>query len=598
MNSEINYVSPFKKFCISVGNLPTAYLESMSYYESLTYLVNYLANNVIPALNNNGEVVEELQQKFTELKNYVDTYFENLDVQEEINNKLDEMAESGQLTDIIAQYLGLAGMITFDTVADMKLAQNLVNGSKCCTLGYHNINDGGNALYKVRTVTNDDVVDEMFIIELYDDNLVGELIIPEKINPLILGAYGDGTTDDLNILKTGLKYCIDNQKILYIDKTYYISDNLLNSNDYDTSGEQVYVKLNIQGNTPNHNNVYAPDGYGFIKIANNKDVFKDIKIRGSINNVSFSTVSRNTTGSIFNNCVLNSFEFNNNNVSNIGAFLIDTNITSNSLIADNRFLTVYYFAKQNEKDIYITDSVIKNNYINGGSELDDNNCFEFMNYNGSLITNNFIDYYRTIYRPKFLVSDSFAGVTSIGNNYQVFRYLYEFEWNKGFIFNSIGDIFNWNDPTKLQKLEDFESVKYTGHDSNEYDLPPYIMAINETYQINIINAHIQRNMANLVFIKSAIANYEYAQAELSTIGSNKWNSSQVTIASGKIYNGGTYRQNLINIPFIHTLDTLPDSTAGWSDYYIGQKIKVGNKLYKRYFDYDNNQLSWLEYTIF
>ena len=105
MNNEINYVSPFTRFCISIGNLPTAYLESMSYYESLTYLVNYLANNVIPALNNNGEVVEEVQQKFTELQNYVDTYFDNLDVQQEINNKLDEMAEDGTLTDLIGEYV-------------------------------------------------------------------------------------------------------------------------------------------------------------------------------------------------------------------------------------------------------------------------------------------------------------------------------------------------------------------------------------------------------------------------------------------------------------------------------------------------------------
>ena len=187
MNSEINYVSPFKKFCITIGNLPTSYLESMSYYESLTYLVNYLANNVIPALNNNGEVVEELQNQFTILKNYVDTYFDNLDVQEEINNKLDEMAESGQLTDIIAQYLGLAGMITFDTLADMKAAENLVNGSKCCTLGYYNVNDGGNALYKVRTITNDDVIDEMFIIELNDDYLVAELITNDKVNICQIG---------------------------------------------------------------------------------------------------------------------------------------------------------------------------------------------------------------------------------------------------------------------------------------------------------------------------------------------------------------------------------------------------------------------------
>ncbi len=210
MNNEINYVSPFKKFCITIGNLPTAYLESMSYYEGLTYLVNYLSNNVIPALNHNGEVVEELQEQFTILKNYVDNYFDNLDVQEEINTKLDEMAESGQLTDIIAQYLGLAGMITFDTVADMKLAENLVNGSKCQTLGYYNTNDGGNALYKIRTITNEDVVDEMFIIALSDNSLIAELICEDSINIKKLGCKPttDSATAIMKALSKNLKVII------------------------------------------------------------------------------------------------------------------------------------------------------------------------------------------------------------------------------------------------------------------------------------------------------------------------------------------------------------------------------------------------------
>lgn len=103
--NEIEYVSPFKKFCITIGNLPTAYIESMSYYEGLTYLVNYLSNNVIPTVNNNSEVVEELQNLFEQLESFVDNYFENLDVQEEINQKLDEMARNGQLTSLIKDYI-------------------------------------------------------------------------------------------------------------------------------------------------------------------------------------------------------------------------------------------------------------------------------------------------------------------------------------------------------------------------------------------------------------------------------------------------------------------------------------------------------------
>lgn len=90
-----------KRICKAI---PLVFDNSLSYYEALCALTNYLENEVIPAVNNNGEAVEELQALYVQLKNYVDNYFTNLDVQEEINNKLDEMAESGELEEIIINY--------------------------------------------------------------------------------------------------------------------------------------------------------------------------------------------------------------------------------------------------------------------------------------------------------------------------------------------------------------------------------------------------------------------------------------------------------------------------------------------------------------
>lgn len=51
------------------------------------------------------ETVETYIDKFNELAQYVHDYFDNLDVQEEINNKLDEMSENGDLAKIIEPYL-------------------------------------------------------------------------------------------------------------------------------------------------------------------------------------------------------------------------------------------------------------------------------------------------------------------------------------------------------------------------------------------------------------------------------------------------------------------------------------------------------------
>lgn len=163
MNNTNN--SPFKHLCVTIGNLPSSYVESLSYYECLNWLFTYLNSTVIDDINEISEATTELQEKFIELKSYVENYFTNLDVQEEINNKLDEMAESGQLSDIIAQYLQLNGMLMFDTVSDLSDAENVAEGSVCRTIGTLE-NDGMGNIYKVRTVTTEDVIDGYNIVAL------------------------------------------------------------------------------------------------------------------------------------------------------------------------------------------------------------------------------------------------------------------------------------------------------------------------------------------------------------------------------------------------------------------------------------------------
>lgn len=100
---EIVDLSPFKRMVMTIGTLPTAFTESMTYYEALAYFTKYLEETVIPAINQNGEATKELQRLFTELKSYVDNYFDDLDVQTEINNKLDAMVTDGTLDRIINQ---------------------------------------------------------------------------------------------------------------------------------------------------------------------------------------------------------------------------------------------------------------------------------------------------------------------------------------------------------------------------------------------------------------------------------------------------------------------------------------------------------------
>ena len=251
-------VIPLKKICMTIGELPTSYLETMTYYEMLVWFIEYLKNNIIPTINNNASAVQEVQNVVMELQNYINeykdsidsdveeleeymnNYFENLDVQEEINNKLDQMLEDGVLEQIIEQFLQSTALWCFDNVADMKLAQNLVNGSKCKTLGFNAYNDGGGAFYKIRTITNDDIVDEITIISLYDNLLIAELISEQTMNTKQFN-INETNTDSTDKLQKAINYCITNKCKLNILSNINISQ--LKSNILTINGN-----INIDGN--------------------------------------------------------------------------------------------------------------------------------------------------------------------------------------------------------------------------------------------------------------------------------------------------------------------------------------------------------------
>lgn len=87
----------FRFWCQTV--LPNIYDDSLSYYELLTKVVEFL--NVV--IENNEAMhldVENLLTAYNQLQQYVNDYFSSLDVQEEINNKLDDMVKSGEFLTI------------------------------------------------------------------------------------------------------------------------------------------------------------------------------------------------------------------------------------------------------------------------------------------------------------------------------------------------------------------------------------------------------------------------------------------------------------------------------------------------------------------
>lgn len=102
--------------------LPLVYDDSLSYYEVLCKLTHKIGDmareiesqfddvdkniaTVKEEISSNAEAIRSLKVAFEDLNNYVTAYFDNLDVQQEINNKIDSMVTSGELAEVLAPSL-------------------------------------------------------------------------------------------------------------------------------------------------------------------------------------------------------------------------------------------------------------------------------------------------------------------------------------------------------------------------------------------------------------------------------------------------------------------------------------------------------------
>ena len=63
---------PFKRMVSTVGNLPTSFVDSMSYYEMLAWLCQYITETIVPKINEDSEEINQIQLDFIALKEEVE----------------------------------------------------------------------------------------------------------------------------------------------------------------------------------------------------------------------------------------------------------------------------------------------------------------------------------------------------------------------------------------------------------------------------------------------------------------------------------------------------------------------------------------------
>lgn len=264
--------------------LPLVYDESLSYYEVLCKAMEKI-NEIITSQNQTNENVTELQNAFNELKNYVDNYFTNLDVQEEINKKLDAMLTDGSLDPILQRTkvynsLGLYVNTTtdisdyltqLDTIGNAGLPAGTYTVNKAITLNNQIVLAGGVTLNGSGKITFAKAPNAPRNIHLN----VNVEINSGVVCPEWFGAINDDVTDNktsiqkcvnscnnctINFLPGLVFYNVNNDNQFTTKGAYYVSSEILISKSElkmvngTLSSKTAQNIINIQGSSQNPTN--------------------------------------------------------------------------------------------------------------------------------------------------------------------------------------------------------------------------------------------------------------------------------------------------------------------------------------------------------
>lgn len=186
---NLNIIKPknvqgiINKFCFTIGMIPSSYKLSLTYEEQIIAIGKYLEETVYPSINNNAEALAELQGLFAELKNYVENYFDNLDVQTEINNKLNSMIDDGTFNEIINQELFNNINQNIEDLNDE--LDNLIQNNN---QNFENLNNKVDSLIQNKLVVFGDSWSDLSVTDAIWSNNVANTLNLELLNYAVNGA--------------------------------------------------------------------------------------------------------------------------------------------------------------------------------------------------------------------------------------------------------------------------------------------------------------------------------------------------------------------------------------------------------------------------
>lgn len=374
--TDMKNLTPFK-LCV-LQNFPfiEADFDAVTNYQLLCKVVEYL-NKVIDNNNKQNNNISQLEQNFITLYNYVKDYFDNLDVQDEINTKIDELITSGEFNSFLSgiytpEMFGAKGDgVTDDTEAIQKaLAFNNVNISKNYLITenlvlHSNLKVFGGGTITKKSEFNDSYLNHSIFSCTNSNNIdINNIILIS--NSLAISVHGCSNVNITNLIINSEKY-----SILISDSEKNESDSISISNIKLENDVTIISSdgIHIAGGCSNIyvNNVSGTTGDDFIALNAIEGVRKTIK-NVIIDNIKCSGYAGiRLYGQL--NCVIENVSINNSYINS------DNGIRLTNIVG---FTEINLNAPTFNNIVFsncIVDSSIRNvflSYINGSVTF--NNC--------------------------------------------------------------------------------------------------------------------------------------------------------------------------------------------------------------------------------
>lgn len=268
-------------------------------------------NELVKAVNGMDKVIKEYVD-------YIDNYFKNLDVQEEINNKLDDMAEGGELAEFIALYANLPCVHAYATISDMASSENLADGSYARAMSKTVAGTGDGFYYYIRTKTGADTPDGENLVAVGDD-LVAVKIPDYALNELATDI--DSRCDDIEDDITGLDGRVD--ALETAKKHMIVIGDSFSTTTYNPASTAWYTIVAKRLGLTVHN--YAKDSAGYVHVGSGDRTFS-IEVDDAIADTSYDN---NDVEYVFVYGGLNDMRTSDINSLNSSASALFTKIASN-----------------------------------------------------------------------------------------------------------------------------------------------------------------------------------------------------------------------------------------------------------------------------